>query len=102
AAAEPAPPPAYPTIFHSPPMEKYVDDLPVPRVITSSPTEPIEMVARSTTTRFHRDQPRVPAMGYNDESYHGPTIEAHVDEQTTLHYRSELGRHTFAADLDTT
>ncbi|MBD1320487.1 multicopper oxidase domain-containing protein [Gordonia hankookensis] len=102
AAAEPAPPPAYPTIFHSPPMEKYVDDLPVPRVIMSSPTEPIEMVARSTTTRFHRDQPRVPAMGYNDESYHGPTIEAHVDEQTTLHYRSELGRHTFAADLDTT
>ncbi|MGC5258125.1 multicopper oxidase family protein [Gordonia sp. DT218] len=102
AAAEPAPPPPYPTIFHSPPMEKYVDDLPVPKVITSSPTEPIEMVARSTTTRFHRDQPRVPAMGYNDETYHGPTIEAHVDEQTTLHYRSELGRHTFAADLDTT
>ncbi|WP_419773240.1 multicopper oxidase family protein [Gordonia alkanivorans] len=40
-------------------------------------------------------------MAYNDESYLGPTIEAHVGEQTTVHYRSELGKHVFAADLDT-
>nr|WP_245551665.1 multicopper oxidase domain-containing protein [Gordonia hirsuta] len=90
-----------PTIFHSPPMAKYVDDLTVPGVIQSSPTTPIDIVARSTKARFHRDQPRVPAMAYNDEDYLGPTIEAHVDEQTTIHYRSALGTHTFAADLDT-
>ncbi|WP_035719311.1 multicopper oxidase family protein [Gordonia shandongensis] len=105
AQAAPAPkiqPPKikWPTIFHSPPMAKYVDDLPVPSTLVSSPTEPIEIVARTTRNRFHRDQPAVPTMAYNDESYLGPTIEAHVGEQTTVNYRSELGRHVFAADLD--
>ncbi|TSD93203.1 copper oxidase [Gordonia rubripertincta] len=95
------PPIKLPTIFHSPEMVPYVDDLPVPRTIASSPSKPIEIVARTTSNRFHRDQPKVPTMAYNDESYLGPTIEAHVGEQTTVHYRSELGKHVFAADLDT-
>lgn len=100
-SAEPAPNIPWPTIFHSPPMAKYVDDLTVPSTITSSPTEPIEIVARTTSTRFHRHQPTVPTMAYNRESYLGPTIEAHVGEQTTIEYRSELRKHIFAADLDT-
>ncbi|ETA07255.1 copper oxidase [Gordonia alkanivorans CGMCC 6845] len=95
------PPIKRPTIFHSPEMAPYVDDLPVPGTITSSPSQPIEIVARTTSSRFHRDQPKVPTMAYNDESYLGPTIEAHVGEQTTVHYRSELGKHILAADLDT-
>ncbi|GAC52848.1 multicopper oxidase family protein [Gordonia amicalis] len=99
--AAPVPDIKLPTIFHSPEMTAYVDDLPVPSVITSSPSQPIEIVARTTSSRFHRDQPKVPTMAYNDESYLGPTIEAHVGEQTTVHYRSELGKHIFAADLDT-
>lgn len=99
--AAPVPDIKLPTIFHSPEMTAYVDDLPVPSVVTSSPSQPIEIVARTTSSRFHRDQPKVPTMAYNDESYLGPTIEAHVGEQTTVHYRSELGKHIFAADLDT-
>ncbi|MCZ4581204.1 multicopper oxidase family protein [Gordonia amicalis] len=95
------PPVKLPTIFHSPEMAPYVDDLRVPSAITSSPSQPIEIIARTTSSRFHRDQPKVPTMAYNDESYLGPTIEAHVGEQTTVHYRSELGKHIFAADLDT-
>lgn len=101
AGADPTPPIKLPTIFHSPEMIKYVDEMSVPSTITSSPTQPIEIVARTTSTRFHRDQPRVPTMAYNDEPYLGPTIEAHVGEQTTVHYRSELAEHIFAADLDT-
>ena len=104
AAAAPALPEKWPikppTIFHSPPMRKYVDELPVPKSIDGSGS-PIEVVARSTRHRFHRDQPRVSAMAYSDATYLGPTIEAQVGEQTTVEYRSELGRHTFAADLDT-
>ena len=103
AAASPIPPGVkVPTLFHSPPMRKYVDDLPIPKVVDATGSGTTEIVARSTATRFHRDQPKVPAFAYNDESYLGPTLEAHVEQPVHLNYRSELGRHVFAADLDTT
>lgn len=81
-------------------MTRYVDELTRPTVIEAS-SSPIEIVARSTTARFHRDYPKVPAFAYNSEPFLGPTIVAHVGEQVTVRYRSELGRHPFAEDLDT-
>ncbi|MGJ0120676.1 multicopper oxidase family protein [Williamsia sp. MIQD14] len=104
AAARPDYPPAYPfpvpTIFHSPPLAKFVDEMIRPPV--RSGVGELSITARSGRARMHRDLPSVPSFGYSDMPYLGATIDGRVGEPTTFRYRNELLRHPFAADIDTT
>ncbi|WP_328858338.1 multicopper oxidase family protein [Williamsia herbipolensis] len=104
AAARPDYPPAYPfplpTIFHSPPLAKFVDEM-VPPPVRSGVGD-LSVTARSGRARMHRDLPSVPSFGYSDMPYLGATIDGRIGEPTTFRYRNELLRHPFAADIDTT
>lgn len=88
-----------PLLFHSPPMQPFVDELPCPPVVTGSH---LDLVATTTSHRFHRDMPAVPAFGYNDQTYLGPTVEHEAGRPLTVRFRNRLGAHPFAADIDTT
>lgn len=79
-------------------MRKFVDDLPRPPVITGSQ---LHLTAKTTRTKFHSDLPASPAFGFNDMSYLGPTIEAHVDEPGVVTLTNAIDGHPFGADLDT-
>lgn len=87
-----------PLIFHSPKVTPFVDPMPVPPVVTG---QEIDLVARTTSHRFHSAWSRSTAFGYGDQSYLGPTIEARAGATTTLTFRNQLGTHPFAADIDT-
>jgi len=91
--------PTSPLVFHSPPLEPFVDELPVPARLTGSA---LVLDARSATHRFHRDLPSGPTFAYGGNDYLGPTIEANADQPLELTMRNRLGRHVFAADVDTT
>ncbi|WP_227978999.1 multicopper oxidase family protein [Nocardia spumae] len=95
-----ADPPGFesPLLFHSPPMARFVDELPRPPVVTG---DRLDLVARSAAHRFHRDMPAVPAFGYNDSTYLGPTIEHEAGRPLTVRFHNRLGAHPFAADIDT-
>ncbi|WP_054814770.1 multicopper oxidase family protein [Nocardia arizonensis] len=95
-----APPPEVqsPLLFHSPFMRRFVDDLPVPPVVRGGG---LDLVAASTTHRFHRDMEPVAALGYGGMEYLGPTIEHRVDEPLTIRFHNRIGAHPFAADMDT-
>ena len=100
AAADPPPPGGFesPLLFHSPPLRRFVQEMPRLPVLTGSR---LDMVASTTAHRFHPDLPAVPAFGYNGESYLGPTIEHEAGSPLHVRFRNELGAHPFAADLDT-
>lgn len=87
-----------PLLFHSPEVEKFVDELPRIPVVRGSR---LDIDAATTTHRFHRDLPESSAFGYSGQSYLGPTIEHHRDEPLRVRFSNRLGSHPFAADLDT-
>ncbi|MGU3293917.1 multicopper oxidase family protein [Williamsia sp. M5A3_1d] len=102
-AARPDYPPEFPfplpSIFHSPRLPKFVDEMVRPQ--TRSAQGRLDITARSTVARMHRDLPDVPAFGYSDMTYLGATLEGRVGVPTTVAYRNELRRHVFAKDIDT-
>ncbi|MBF6353840.1 multicopper oxidase domain-containing protein [Nocardia higoensis] len=87
-----------PLLFHSPAVEKFVDELPRIPVVRGSR---LEIDASTTTHKFHRDLPEAPAFGYSGQSYLGPTIEHHRDEPLHVRFSNTIESHPFAADLDT-
>lgn len=98
AFATPLPRLPAPLIFHSPKVTPFVDPMPVPPVVTG---QEIDLVARTTRHRFHSSWKESTAFGYGGSSYLGPTLEAHAGQTTTVTFRNALGRHPFAADIDT-
>ncbi|MEV5837663.1 multicopper oxidase domain-containing protein [Nocardia sp. NPDC052112] len=99
-AADPLPPGEdSPLLFHSPKVERFVDELPRLPILHGSE---IELTASTTIHRFHRDLPESPAFGYNGMSYLGPVIEHRAGQPLTATFVNRLGTHPFAADIDTT
>ncbi|MET8650500.1 multicopper oxidase family protein [Nocardia aurea] len=100
AGAAPMPPPGVdsPLIFHSPKVEPFVDELPRLPVVRG---DRLDLVASSTTHRFHRDLPESPALGYNGMSYLGPTVEHPAGRPLRVRFTNRMGAHPFAADMDT-
>ncbi|MGU3432523.1 multicopper oxidase family protein [Actinomycetes bacterium M1A6_2h] len=93
-----------PLIFHSPALEPFRDALPV--LPTSSGTD-LSITSTTSTHRFHADLPSAMTLTYRvgtapDIGYLGPVVEAHEDESMTVRYANRIGRHPFAADMDTT
>ncbi|WP_280303591.1 multicopper oxidase family protein [Nocardia neocaledoniensis] len=88
-----------PLLFRSPALEPFVDELPRLPVLRG---DRLELVAGTTTHRFHRDLPESPALGYNGMSYLGPTIEHPVGTPLRVRFENRMGVHPLAADMDTT
>ncbi|NLU82407.1 multicopper oxidase domain-containing protein [Rhodococcus sp. HNM0569] len=87
-----------PLLFHSPPLEPFVDELPrLPRLDGTAHT----LDATSTTHRFHRDLAPGAALAYGGCSYLGPVVTAQRGVPTTVEYRNRITAHPFAADVDT-
>lgn len=85
-----------PAAFASPQLTPYVDELPVPPVLTGDRT----LVMAPATHRFHRDLGIAPTWSYGGQPYYGPTIEARRDEPLSLTFDNAFGDHLFAADID--
>lgn len=89
--------PLRPLMFSSPPIEPYRDRLPI--LPTMSGTR-IDVQASSTMHSFHADLAPSPALAYSGADYLGATIEAHVDQPTTIAFRNAVTVHPFAVDVD--
>lgn len=83
--------------FASPELTPYVDEMPVPPVLQGDRTLSIA----ASSHRFHRDLGIAPTWSYGGQEYLGPTIEAHTDQPIQLIFDNKLGKHLFAADVDT-
>lgn len=87
-----------PLLFHSPKVDRFVEELPRLPILRGSD---LELIATSTMHRFHRDLPESPAFGYNGMSYLGPVIEHRVHQPLSAKFINRLSVHPFAADIDT-
>ncbi|MGW0324650.1 multicopper oxidase family protein [Nocardia sp. NPDC003183] len=87
-----------PLLFHSPQVEPFVDELPRLPVLRGTQ---LDLIASTTTHRFHRDLPESAALGYNGLSYLGPTIEHPVGTALRLRFENRLTTHPLADDVDT-
>ncbi|SUA75818.1 Spore coat protein A [Nocardia otitidiscaviarum] len=91
------PPPITPLNYHSPPLQPFVDALPIPETRPAAGN----FAARSGTHRFHRDLPETRTWGY-DRAYLGPNLEAWRDRPARISFRNELGTHVLASHVDLT
>lgn len=83
--------------FASPRLTPYVDELPVPPVVTGNRT----LAMAAATHRFHRDLGIAKTWSYGGQPYLGPTVEARRDEPLALTFRNDFDAgHLFAADVD--
>ncbi|MCE5287757.1 MAG: multicopper oxidase domain-containing protein [Nocardiaceae bacterium] len=92
-----APVPVSPLGYHSPPLQPYVDKLPIPARRGNSGQ--LSMVAGPH--RFHRDLPPTRVWGY-DQAYLGPTLIAQSHVTANLTVTNQLGVHPLAQHVDTT
>ncbi len=86
------------TVFHSPPVPAYSDELPIPPVRAGSQ----ELAMAEATHRFHSSYPTSQTWGYGGQSYHGPTVQAYQGQPLDLSFPNRLGRHVLADNVDTT
>ncbi|MFD5177879.1 multicopper oxidase family protein [Nocardia sp. NPDC058379] len=99
-SAAAAPPRARsPLLFPSPKVEPFVDELPRLPVVRG---DRLDLVAATTSHRFHRDLPESPALGYNGSTYLGPTVEHRAGTPLRLRFANRMSAHPLAADMDTT
>lgn len=85
--------------YASPRLTPYVDELPVPPVLTGDRT----IAMGAATHRFHRDLGVARTWSYGGQPYLGPTVEAQRDEPVALTFRNTFDAgHLFAADIDPT
>lgn len=85
------------TTFRSPALQPFVDEL--PRLTPSHAPSTLAMGERSH--RFHKDLPLDRTLGLGEQTYLGPTIEAHRDDEVRITYVNQLCNHPFAKDIDT-
>jgi FtsP/CotA-like multicopper oxidase with cupredoxin domain len=92
----PTAPPEGGLTFPSPELTSYVDEMPVPPVLTGDRT----LAVAASSHRFHRDLGTAPTWSYGGQEYLGPTLEAHTGQPIALTFDHSLGAHLFAADVD--
>lgn len=91
------PPPITPLNYHSPPLQPYVDALPI---IETRPATG-ELAVMSGTHRYHRDLPETRSWGYDREVL-GPNLEARSNQPGRISFRNELGTHVLEPHVDLT
>uniref|UniRef100_UPI003D8EA428 multicopper oxidase family protein n=1 Tax=Gordonia sp. B7-2 TaxID=3420932 RepID=UPI003D8EA428 len=82
--------------YHSPPLAKFVDELPRLPLIKA----PRRLVAAGALHRFHRDLDPAPSVGFGGLSHHGPTIETMAGEQPQITFVNQMRTHPMAVDVD--
>lgn len=95
----------FPTFPPSPPMEPFVDRLPLPPVlqptsvsmVNGAPRAHYDVPMREVLRPLHRDLPPTRVWGYWG-MYPGPKIEARRDEPITVKWISELPDHHMLRD----
>ncbi|MFE3222157.1 multicopper oxidase family protein [Nocardia sp. NPDC059228] len=94
----PLPPPTFtPFNYHSPALQPFVDDLPIPETRRAAG----ELAAISGTHRYHRELPETRSWGFGQPVL-GPSLEAHRDQVARIGFRNELGTHVLAQHVDLT
>ncbi|WP_040803875.1 multicopper oxidase family protein [Nocardia concava] len=89
--------PLTPLNYHSPPLQPFVDELPIPETVPAAG----ELAASSAIHRYHRDLPETRSWGYSREIL-GPCLEARRDRQAHIVFRNDLGTHVMAEHVDLT
>lgn len=98
ATAAATPPVRSPLLFHSPAVEPFVDEMRRSPVVRG---DRLDLVASTTSHRFHRDLPESQALGYNGMTYLGPIIEHRAGTPLRLRFANRMATHPLAADMDT-
>ncbi|MEV6772777.1 multicopper oxidase domain-containing protein [Nocardia sp. NPDC051030] len=94
----PIPPPTItPLNYHSPPLQPYVDELPMIETRQAAG----ELTATSGLHRYHRDLPETRSWGFSQPVL-GPTLEARRDRMAHIAFRNDLGTHVLAPHVDLT
>ncbi|WP_446222351.1 multicopper oxidase family protein [Nocardia sp. IBHARD005] len=94
----PVPPPTYtPLNYHSPPLEPFVDALPIPDIRPAAG----ELVSMSGMHRYHRDLPETRTWGYSQPLL-GPILEGHRGRPAHITFRNDLGSHVLSPHVDVT
>ncbi|BEK97684.1 multicopper oxidase family protein [Nocardia seriolae] len=89
--------PYTPLNYHSPPLQPFVDELPVPETIPAAG----ELAATSGMHRYHRELPETRAWGFSRPVL-SPCLEARRDRQAHVGFRNDLGTHVLAQHVDLT
>jgi FtsP/CotA-like multicopper oxidase with cupredoxin domain len=82
--------------FHSPRLQPFVDDLPIP------PRRRLggQIVAAEAEHQFHRDMAPAPSWGFDGMTHLGPVIEAQRGEVTKTTFINALRSHILADYID--
>lgn len=89
--------PITPLNYHSPPLQPFVDELPIPETRTATGV----LAATSGMHRYHRELPDTRSWGFSQPVL-GPTLEARRDRMSRISFRNELGTHVLAPHVDLT
>ncbi|MEU0543736.1 multicopper oxidase domain-containing protein [Nocardia sp. NPDC005978] len=89
--------PVTPFNYHSPPLQPFVDELPIPE--TRPATGQLSAIAG--THSYHRDLPEARSWGF-DRPVLGPNLEAWRNRESRISFRNELGPHVLAQHVDLT
>jgi len=85
-----------PLLFHSPTLQPYVDELPVPPQRRLGGT----VVIGEALHQFHRDLAPARSWGYAGATHMGPTFIARRGENIPTVFDNQLQDHIFAKDID--
>ncbi|QIS04358.1 multicopper oxidase domain-containing protein [Nocardia brasiliensis] len=91
------PPPVSAIGLRTPPLQPFLDSLPVPESIAADGA----LAVQSGLHRFHIELAPARTLGYGRD-YLGPVLEAIAGEEASLSFSNEIGPHPLAADVDTT
>ncbi|MFC9993250.1 multicopper oxidase family protein [Nocardia sp. NPDC127526] len=91
------PPPLTPLNYHSPPLQPFVDVLPIPETVPAAG----ELAATADVHRYHRDLPETRSWGFSRPVL-GPNLEAWRDRVARIAFPQRLGEHVLASHVDVT
>ncbi|MGB3699186.1 MAG: multicopper oxidase domain-containing protein, partial [Gordonia sp. (in: high G+C Gram-positive bacteria)] len=88
---------ASPANFASPPLRRFVTDLPRIPMREAGGT----LTAQTSIHRYHPDLPETPVLGYHDGIL-GPTLQARQGRPSTVVFGNEIGEHPLSGAVDLT
>ncbi|MGX1811276.1 multicopper oxidase family protein [Nocardia sp. NPDC055321] len=89
--------PVTPFNYHSPALEPFADELPIPETRPAAG----QLSASAGSHSYHRDLPAARSWGF-DRPVLGPTLEARRDRESRIGFHNNLGEHVLAQHVDLT
>ena len=84
----------------SPPLTKFVDQLPVPPMIDLTGGGSGSLAMAPGSHRFHAQLGQAATFGYGGASYLGPTLQVRRGVPVSLTFPNRLGAHPLAGSID--